>query len=593
MSTRPHLLAALSLLALACTARPAPKAAPLPVAPPPPPVVALAAQPSPEEVAIDRIFADFQGADRPGCVVGVERDGHPVLTKAYGVANLEDGRPNAAETIFEAASVSKQFTSAAVVLLARQGKLSLDDDVRKFLPELPAYPTPVTLRRMLTHTSGLRDWGAIEDVAGWPRGSRTYTQAWVLDLMRRQRALNFPPGTATSYSNSNYNLAAMVVERVSGLSFAEFTRQNVFVPLGMTHTSWRDDFTRLVPGRATAYSMGKDHAWHIDMPIEDVIGNCGLLTTVGDLLRWNANFAHPLVGDAAFVTTLETEGTLASGRSTGYALGLVVDTSTGVRTVSHDGQTAGYRSYLERVPSAGLSIALLCNARTANTGALTHAVRALFAPLPQAPPPESPKPPDPALTAAVASITGLYRSERTGAPATITAAGARAELKADMVDLEGGLFAPVSTTTFVSRRGSRLEVLPSSAKGSPPRLRVDFFWGDVLEISRVVPWAPDAHALAALEGEYASDEADARFLACVRDGKLVLLQGPERVVRLEPVYDGVFRAPEVGWLVTFRRTGGRVAGMDVGSGRMWRLPFARVGAGSCAERGAASQATLH
>jgi hypothetical protein len=133
------------------------------------------------------------------------------------------------------------------------------------------------------------------------------------------------------------------------------------------------------------------------------------------------------------------------------------------------------------------------------------------------------------------------------------------------------------------------------AKGAPPRLRVEFFFGDVLEISRVAPWAPDARALAALEGEYASDEADARFLACMQDGKLVLLQGPERVVRIEPSYDGVFKAPEVGWLVTFRRTGGRVAGMDVGLGRMWRLPFARVGTGSCAERGrggVASRATL-
>jgi CubicO group peptidase (beta-lactamase class C family) len=515
------------------------------------------------------------------------------------MASLEDGTPSSPDTIFEAASVSKQFTASAVVLLARQGKLSLDDDVRTYLPELPVYARPISLRHMLGHTSGLRDWEAVEEVAGWPRGTRTYSQASVLEVMRRQRALNFLPGTTWSYSNSNYNLAAIVVERVSGMSFPEFTRQNLFAPLGMTHTSWRDDFTRIVPGRATAYAMGKDHAWHRDTPIENAIGSGGLLTTVADLLRWNENLSHPQqVGDAAFVATLEREGVREGGAPTGYGLGLFVSTEGGRRSVGHGGAMGGYRSYLERLPDEGLSIAILCNAGTAKPQSLGDAIAELLTPPapehapPSAPAPAGAEPPSP-LAAAAAGLAGLYRSERTGGPVAITAEGTSLHIEATTTDLAGlrGAFQAVTATTFKMPRGSSLEVVapPKTAGGAPPTLRLALANGDAL-ISRVTPWKPDVHALEAFEGEYASDEADARLSACVRDGKLVLLQGPGGAVALAPSYQDVFTALGPGWLVSFRRAGGRVTGLDVGSGRMWRLPFTRTGSHACTDRGGANDA---
>ena len=196
--------------------------------------------------AIDEVLAEWTSST-PGCTVGVELDGKTVLEKGFGMADLERGVPNAAQTIFEAGSVSKQFTAAAVLLLARDGKLSLDDPVRKVVPEIPDYGTPVTIRQMLTHTSGLRDWGSVAGIGGWPRTTREYTHAHVLDILSRQQSLNFQPGTRWSYSNSGYNLSAIIVSRVSGMSFAAFTRQRIFEPLGMSHTSWRDDHTRLVP----------------------------------------------------------------------------------------------------------------------------------------------------------------------------------------------------------------------------------------------------------------------------------------------------------------------------------------------------------
>jgi len=244
---------------------------------------------------VDRIFAKWT-SDTPGCAVGVSNSGRVVLAKGYGMADLEHDVVITPDIIFEAGSVSKQFTAAAILWLAREKKLALDDLVRTYIPELPPYSPDITIRHMLTHTSGLRDWGNIAAIAGWPRTTRAHTHAHVLEIAGRQRALNFTPGTRWSYTNTGFNLSAIIVERVSGQSFQEFSQAHLFGPLGMTHTSWRDDYTRIVKGRAIAYRE-RDKTFSTDMPFENVYGNGGLLTTVGDLLKWNEHFDAPPEGD--------------------------------------------------------------------------------------------------------------------------------------------------------------------------------------------------------------------------------------------------------------------------------------------------------
>jgi CubicO group peptidase (beta-lactamase class C family) len=341
-------------------------------------VVGLAARQAvaPADARVDAIFSQWT-ADTPGCAVGVEVAGTVVLEKAYGMADLEHDVRNTPATIFEAGSVSKQFTAAAVLLLARDGKVSLDDPVRKYIPELPDYGAPLLVRHMLNHMSGLRDWGSIESIAGWPRTSRVYTHAHVLDIVSRQKALNFTPGTQYSYSNTGYNLAAVIVARVSGQSFADFTRDRLFLPLGMTHTSWRDDFTRVVKDRAIAYRPVPG-GYAQQMPFENVHGNGGLLTTVGDLLRWNSNFEHPKVGDADFVRRQEEPGKFNDGRPGSYALGLMVGDYKGVREIGHSGATAAYRAHLARYPDQHVSVAVLCNAANGAAGQYAHAVSDLY-----------------------------------------------------------------------------------------------------------------------------------------------------------------------------------------------------------------------
>ena len=330
-----------------------------------------------------------------------------MLESAYGMADLEHGVANRPDTIFEAGSVSKQFTAAAVLLLAEDGKLSLDDPVRKYIPELPDYAASITIRQMLHHTSGLRDWGNVAWIGGWPRGTRVHTHDHVLDILSRQEALNFAPGTRWSYSNSGYNLSAILVSRVAGESFADFTRKRIFEPLGMTRTSWRDDYTRIVKDRAVAYAKVDDR-YATDMPFENMYGNGGLLTTVGDLLRWNENFAVPKVGGPDFARTMQTPGRLAGGEETGYGFGLGVGRYKGLQEFRHSGTTASYRAFLARFPEPQVSIAVLCNAGDSMPRETLHAVADLFL--------AGALRPDPAIKAVSMSaaeldaLAGLYRN---------------------------------------------------------------------------------------------------------------------------------------------------------------------------------------
>ena len=343
-------------------------------------VIAAAALPAAAQEhadSLDSIFRQWTGDVTPGCAVGVARDGRVILARAYGMADLEHDIRNTPATIFEAGSVSKQFTAAAIMLLVLDGKLSLDDDVRKYVPELPDYGETIRVRHLLNHTSGLRDWGSVASIAGWGRGDRTHTHAHVLDILSRQSALNFSPGTQYSYSNSGYNLLAIIVDRVSGTPFAEFSRTRIFEPLGLRNTQWRDDYTRIVKGRSAAYSARGDR-FAIDRPIEDVHGNGGLLTTVGDLLLWNEALANGRLGGERFTQLMVDQGVLNNGSRISYAAGLMVGEYNGVREVSHTGSTSGYRAFLARYPDQQLGVALLCNVGNVNPGVIGHRVADLF-----------------------------------------------------------------------------------------------------------------------------------------------------------------------------------------------------------------------
>jgi CubicO group peptidase (beta-lactamase class C family) len=385
------------------------------------------ASPVPDTVAVDSVFARYATDTGPGCVIGISQAGRTLLTRAYGMANLENDVPNTVGTIFEAGSISKQFTAAATLLLVARGRLALDSDIRSWFPELPDYGDTIAVYHLLHHTSGLRDWGVVSGIGGWPRSSRTVSNAHVLAIIARQRALNHPVGAQYSYSNSNYNLLVLLVERITGEPFAEFTRRELFAPLGMIHTEWRDDYARLVSQRAQAYAPD-GRTWRLDMPFENAYGHGGLLTTVADLLRWNDALTAHRVGDPDVSRLLVAPGRLRDGTPIDYACGIVVRVEREVQEIFHGGATAGYRGFLARYPAQDASVAVLCNAADADPTALGQGAVAGMVPFgPPAPPapapPEGPAAPFGLDPKTVPDFLGTWQSEEAEASYRIRSRG--------------------------------------------------------------------------------------------------------------------------------------------------------------------------
>jgi CubicO group peptidase (beta-lactamase class C family) len=519
----------------------------------------LAAQQPDLAAYADTVLGAWNSTHGPGCAVGVEREGRVLLTRGYGMADLESGRPITPATIFESGSVAKQFTATAVVLLALDGKLDLDDPVRKYIPEMPAYDRPITIRHLLTHTSGIREWSALVEVAGWPRGTRAHRQADLLDIVFRQKALNYPVGDYYSYTNSGYAIAETLVERVSGKSLQEFTRERIFAPLGMTHTQWRDDYTRLVPGRAQAYTREAD-GWHLDMPFEDVVGPGGLLTTVGDWLIWNEALANRTLG-AAVADSLTRRMRLTSGREIGYALGLFIDSYRGVPQISHSGSTAGYSTYLVRYPDRGnLSIAVLCNSTRGAASTYAHRLAdRLITDFPPAPALDTSR----VDSARIARYLGVYRNDRTGEPLVVDA-----QTFSRLRALPDGW--------FWQTNGSR-GFVDLGADGKPVAIRVAQPDGDTVRFSYVrdKPWTPTPEQLRAFVGAYRSDEVGATYEATVAGDSLTISPRAGVVITLRPTYtDGFAARGRAVWFTRDRR--GRVEAMHVGESRLWDLALPRV-----------------
>lgn len=525
----------------------------------------------------DRVFAEVNAPDRPGCAVGVAQRGVVLLTRGYGAANLEAGTPITASTILESGSVAKQFTAAAVLLLASEGKLRLDDEVQQYVPELPRYGRPLRIRHLLSHTSGLREWSNLVGLAGWPRGSRVHRQADLLEYVVAQRSLNYPVGDFYSYTNSGFALLPTIIERVSGTSFVQFSNDRIFTPLGLTHTRWRDDFTQVVPARAQAYSRSGT-GWRLNMPFENVLGPGGLLTTVGDWLAWNDHLDRKTLG-AAVVDSLERQAVLTTGRRIEYAMGLRVQQYRGQREVAHSGSTGGYSTYLTRFPEHGVSVAVLCN--YAGAPATRFARQMAEALMPNLAPPA---PLDTVATdrAVVARLAGVYRSTRTHEPLVVgssaQAGAAPAGEDDDTPAVRRGLVlrALADGSWLLGTTRVRFEV---NDDGTPRGLRALLADGDTVQyvFAGSRPWAPAAAQLAEFEGTYRSDEVGATYVATVQNGRLVL--SPRAAVRrtLTPVYADAFAADGGMGTVWFTRDAqGRIEAMHSGAARVWDIRFERV-----------------
>jgi CubicO group peptidase (beta-lactamase class C family) len=500
------------------------------------PSVAVAQEPS-LAARVDKIFARFD-RNAPGCAVGLAKDSHTLLTQGYGSANLEYRIPLTDSSVMESGSVAKQFTAAALVLLEQDGKLSIDDDIRKYLPEVPNFGAPITIRNILTHTSGLRDQWGLLGIEGRGPGSQVHSPATTLDLVVHQKMLNFPPGSEYLYSNTGYALAGIIAQRVSGKSLNDFLQERLFQPLGMTHTQLRDDFTRVVPNRATAYAP-VNGGWRQDMPFTNMIGNGGVLSTMADLMIWNENLDHPRIGGPRFTDAMQTRMRLTNGKTITYALGLEVVDYDGVHEVGHSGSTAGYRTFLARYPDQHVSVAVWCSNASANPTQLAHQMADLV-------------------------LTKPQRAAQAGAPLQLVSAQ------------WAGLYVNPRTDQMlrVSGRDS-LRGVSFSRNAGKRRLTLVRPNADTTVFEEAQP--PSDGRMGDYVGRYTSDELDVVITIVSRAGKLYLQRRPADEFELRPAYTDDFQAGGGLGTLRFRRDRSRnVTGFSFYAGRVLDVRFTRV-----------------
>ena len=567
-------------------------------------IVPLARQSNTPENRLDLIFEPWSARGAPGCAVSVMRGSDVLFAKGYGDANLEYDVPITPSSVFHVASVSKQFTAMAVALLVADGRVSWDDDIRRHVPELPDFGDAITLRHLAHHTSGIRDQWSLLQMAGWRWGGDVITQGDVLDLLSRQTAVHFRPGSDYLYSNSGYTLLAVVVERVSGRTLREFTAERLFEPLGMTQTTFRDDHTMLVRNRAYAYESDRAGGYRLSIPDFAVVGASSLFTTVEDLARWNRNFRTGEVGGRDVLRQLQERGALAGGARISYGLGLVHGTHRGRSTIGHGGTDAGYRSEFLRFPAEDLGVAVLCNVRTADPGRLARDAADVF--LTSAPGTAAGRrttnqpgtaagrrttnrPGDAAGRSAdgdspraapdreaLAALAGYYRRAEHDIPLQIVARGD------DLLLVEGGAGRPlrplpderpsaderfrIAGTTAVAT------FEPGGARGGPT-LRLGGSVRGVYTHAAPVVRLP-AERLAEYAGSYHSDDLDVRYLFREENRRLVLSHRKLSRIRLVPTFEDGFYGG--GWYFTFVREDAGVTGFTMSTSRAWKVPFRRV-----------------
>jgi CubicO group peptidase (beta-lactamase class C family) len=480
---------------------------------------------------VNKLFEAWDKPTSPGCALAVMQDGQIIYRRGYGMANLDYDIPITTTTVFHVASVSKQFTAAAIALLAQQGKLLLDDSVRKYVPELPEFGDPITIRHLIHHTSGLRDQWTLLGLAGQRYSLDRIADADVLNLMARQKELNFRPGEKYLYCNTGYTLLAVIVARVSGQSFREFTDANLFRPLGMKHTHFRDNFDEIVKQQATGY-IPFGNSFRVGATNFDTVGATSLLTTVEDLARWDQNFYEPKVGGPGFIAQMCERGKLNNGETINYAFALNRVNYRGLPVEEHGGADAGFRAYLMRFPEQRFSVAFTCNAGPIETSALARKIADIYL---AGKFQDAPAKPTTTLTEAqLQSRIGLYLDAQSGDSLNVTLQDQQL-----VMQMAGSSFRlqPISENHFrmIERPG---EVMFES--GATPRLiRLDDVAGK--SVYNFMPlFSLPASQLSAYAGDYASEEIEPVFRLQVQGDMLMLLRLKYRTTTLQPIARDIF-----------------------------------------------------
>jgi len=529
---------------------------------------------------VDKVFAQWDRPDSPGCELAVIKDGQIVYKRGYGMANLEHGIPMSPASIMDTGSVSKQFTAMAIALLAEQGKLSLDDDIRKYLSEIPQYEAPITIRHLIHHTSGIRDYLTLMSIAGM-RDDDYYVDGEVINLLARQKELNFKPGSEFLYSNSGYFLLSQIVKRASGKTLREFADENIFKPLGMTRTRFYDDHNEIVKNRAASYVPRRGGGFQIAATALDMVGDGNVFTCVEDLFLWDQNFYRNKLGKggAQLINQILTTGTLNKGDKIDYAFGLVVGKYRGLRIDEHGGAFVGYRAMTMRFPDQQFSVMMQCNLGTMNPSILARRVADIYLAdqfktevgSPQKSEAKFVELPEQALKLK----SGAYRNQNNGAIWKLYVKDGK--LFADIPN-SSIRFGAVSETEFRSI-GTPVEfTLRFDKQGQGSLLRMQRGTDQPVALEAVQLVTPTPTQLADYVGAYQSDEVQAAYKVVLENGKLFLRHENEYKDYpknpLEPTIRDTFFVQGIN-LHFIRDSRSQVAAFTLNAGRVKNIRFAR------------------
>ncbi len=474
---------------------------------------------------VDKLFSDLQKPGSPGCALAVLRGGQVLYAKGYGFASVELNSPITPQTVFDIGSTSKQFTASSILLLEQQGKLSINDDVHKYIPELPDYGHKITILNLLNHTSGLRDYLALLQLSG-VNGDSVTTDDDALALLIRQKNLNFAPGSEWAYSNTGFFLLSVIVKRVSGTTLREFASKNIFQPLGMTHTMFRDDHTMLIPHRALAYDPAGKSSYKLDVSYYEQLGDGAVHTSVEDLAKWDENFYSGQIGGRSFLDELQQTGKLNSGKPLDYAKGLFIKPYRGLHAVRHGGAWGGYRAELLRFPDQHFSVACLCNLANANPEKRAEKVAEVYLGDLMQSGQVAPHTGDKAVTLTpqqMAAIAGMYRDPEKRNVAQVSVVNGKLQL-----EIYGGTFVlrALSATQFVLADLPADITLSFEGTNDPAHRVMRTTGSDMPEATyqAVTTTAPTAAELAAYAGDFKSDELGIIYRLRLLDGKLSLVE---------------------------------------------------------------------
>ncbi|HEY2469089.1 MAG TPA: serine hydrolase domain-containing protein [Terracidiphilus sp.] len=523
---------------------------------------------------VDAIFQKMDSTVSPGCALSVVKDGKIIYERGYGMADLDHNIAITPTTVFHVASMSKQFTAASILLLAQQGKLSLDDPVRKYIPELPDFGTPVTIRQLIHHTSGLRDQWDLLGLSGWRYSLDLITNDDVLYVISHQKELNFPPGTKHLYSNTGYTLLGEVVKRVSGKSLHEFTTENIFRPLGMKNTHFRDDHAEIIKNIAYGYGPAGD-TFRLSVTNFDTVGATSLMTTVEDLPLWDENFYNPRIGGPDLIRQMLERGKLNNGEQLDYASGLVIGKYRGLNTVDHGGADAGYRSDMIRFPDQHFSSACLCNLATADPSDLNRKVAEIYLKkemTPAEPAHVADEKPVQLTPQQLSAIAGTYLNQDDEVirvflkDNALRVANANEDQSYELMPLAPNHFrlmvAPVDFTFDAPEGKNPARITIKSPDGKP----------DVN--SAVTPFTPSEADLKPYAGTYSSEDIDPLYTIAIEKGKLVLHRLKNDPDKLMPVTPDLFVA-SLGSIRFTRSAKGEITGFFLTTGRIRNMRFTK------------------